>query len=68
FCFVSYYNMVNVGQSWIASSRVSMPGFMLALHGGAFLMACAWLAQRHWNLTWRNALPQITAPSRELGA
>ena len=63
FCFVSYYNMVNVGQNWIASGRTTMPTFMLSLHGGAFVLALSWLLIRHFNLSWRNlwSMPQRSA-------
>ncbi len=63
FCFVGYYNMVNVGQNWIASGRTTMPTFMLSLHGGAFVLALSWLLIRHFNLSWRNlwSMPQRSA-------
>ncbi len=54
--FIVYYNMINVGQSWISSSRVSFSGFLLALHGGVFLLALAWITARHFNLSWRSLL------------
>ena len=54
--FVVYYNMINVGQSWIGSGRVSFTGFLLALHGGVFVLALLWIAARHFNLSWRNML------------
>lgn len=37
--FAVYYNMVNLGQSWIANGRVALATWLLALHGGVFL-AC----------------------------
>jgi lipopolysaccharide export system permease protein len=54
FCFVGYYNMINVGQNWIASGKSTFPALMLSLHGGAFCFAMAWLLFRHFNLSWRN--------------
>jgi lipopolysaccharide export system permease protein len=57
FCFVGYYNMVNVGQNWIASGRSTLPSFMVMLHGGAFVFAICWLLVRHFNVSWRNLLP-----------
>jgi lipopolysaccharide export system permease protein len=59
FCFVGYYNMVNVGQNWIASGRTTLPAFMLMLHGGAFLLAATWLGARHLNLSWRSLLALV---------
>jgi lipopolysaccharide export system permease protein len=60
FCFVGYYNMINVGQNWIASGRSTLPVFMLLLHAGAFVFACTWLLMRHLNLSWRSVLPSST--------
>ena len=61
FCFVGYYNMVNVGQNWISSERTSLPAFMLSLHGGAFCLALSWMLFRHFNLSWKNffAMPKL---------
>ena len=47
--FVLYYNMINLGQNWVASGRYSAGAFMIALHGGALLIALLWLAKRHYN-------------------
>lgn len=47
FVFVIYYNLLNVGQSWVGAGNVRLDVFLLALHGGVFVMALAWLAQRH---------------------
>jgi lipopolysaccharide export system permease protein len=59
FAFVIYYNMLNLGQSWIASGRASFFGFMLGLHGGVFAFAMLWLLKQHhnWRLIprWRRA-------------
>jgi lipopolysaccharide export system permease protein len=49
FAFVVYYNMLNIGQSWISSGRYSAGGFMLLLHGGVLLIGLAWLGVRHNN-------------------
>ncbi len=57
FCFVGYYNMVNVGQNWIAAGRTTFPAFMLTMHGCAFLLAASWLTARHLNMSWRNFWP-----------
>ncbi len=34
FAFVVYFNLLNLGQSWISSGRVGFATFVLALHGG----------------------------------
>ena len=46
FAFATYYNLVNVGQSWIANGRVGIVTFLLALHGGVLLLAFGWLMLR----------------------
>jgi lipopolysaccharide export system permease protein len=63
-CFVGYYNMVNVGQNWIASGRTSLPAFMVMLHGGAFVFASCWLLIRHFNLSWRSLMPSPSTGAR----
>lgn len=54
FAFVVYYNLINLGQSWIASGRVSLPGWLLVLHGGALLLSLGWTAGRHHNWSLRS--------------
>ena len=47
FAFVVYYNLLNMGQSWISGGRASFFGYMAVLHGGAFLAGVLWLAKQH---------------------
>jgi lipopolysaccharide export system permease protein len=51
FAFVVYYNLLNLGQSWISTGRVGMLGFMMGLHGGVLALAMLWLGKQHNN--WR---------------
>ena len=51
--FVVYNNLLNLGQNWIFVGLVSFNHFLLALHGGVFLLAMAWLAKRHNHWTLR---------------
>lgn len=57
FAFVVYYNLMTVGQSWIAAGRLGLAPFMLSLHGGTLLLGLLLLAVRHnhWSLRslWR---------------
>jgi lipopolysaccharide export system permease protein len=55
FSFVLYFNLLNLGQSWISSGQVSFAGLMLGLHGGVLMLAAFWLARRHNN--WRGFVP-----------
>lgn len=49
FAFIVYFNLLNLGQSWIGTGRTSFTGFLLALHGGTFAAALLWLAKQHNN-------------------
>jgi lipopolysaccharide export system permease protein len=64
FAFVLYYNLLNLGQTWIASGRTTFGGFLLALHGGVALGGMLWLAQQHnnWSLRHLRRRPPATAP------
>ncbi|BEP54834.1 LPS export ABC transporter permease LptF [Variovorax sp. V118] len=65
FAFVVYYNLLNLGQSWISSGRYGMGSFMLLLHGGVFLFATAWLTLRNNNWSARR---QARASAATAGA
>jgi lipopolysaccharide export system permease protein len=56
FAFVVYYNMLNLGVSWISSGRAKLLPFVLLLHGGTFLAGIFWLTKQHNN--WA-ALPLL---------
>lgn len=55
--FVFYYNLLNIGQNWIASGRYSLPGLLLVLHGGVLLLALGWLWVQHRQWSWRHLWP-----------
>ncbi|MET3416608.1 lipopolysaccharide export system permease protein [Variovorax paradoxus] len=61
FAFVVYYNMLNLGQSWISSGRYGMGSFMLLLHGGVLLIGVAWLALRNNNWGRRRKVDRVIA-------
>ena len=50
--FVVYYNLLNLGQSWVATGLVALWPFMLGLHGGVFALSLLWLGQRHYQWVW----------------
>jgi lipopolysaccharide export system permease protein len=62
FAFVVYYNLLNLGQSWIGAGRTGFASFLLALHGGTLLLAVFWLGKQHNN--WRVGF----RPRRSAGA
>jgi lipopolysaccharide export system permease protein len=55
--FVVYYNLLNVGFSRISTGRVDFASWMLALHGGIFLLTALWMTLRHRQWSWRHLLP-----------
>jgi lipopolysaccharide export system permease protein len=66
FVFVLYYNLLNLGQSWIATGKFTFTEFMLILHGGAFVLGTLWLAKGHNNWNWRTLLKHATPPDSTL--
>lgn len=57
FTFQIYLNLLNLGQTWIATEKIGFIPFMLLLHGGALGACLLWLAKRHNNWSW-NLLPK----------
>ncbi|HEX5806060.1 MAG TPA: LPS export ABC transporter permease LptF [Macromonas sp.] len=49
FAFVFYYNLLNIGQSWVGSGKVQLLPFMAVLHGGVMALSLLWLLKRHYN-------------------
>lgn len=47
FAFVVYYNLINLGQSWIASGRIPFATYVVLLHGGVLALALGALWTRH---------------------
>ncbi|MBS3911299.1 MAG: LPS export ABC transporter permease LptF [Hydrogenophaga sp.] len=56
FAFVFYYNLLNLGQSWVSNGFIGLGTFMVMLHGVVFVLALLWLAKRHNNLSLRDGL------------
>ncbi|HWP13922.1 MAG TPA: LPS export ABC transporter permease LptF [Ramlibacter sp.] len=56
FAFVVYFNLLNLGQSWVSAGRIGFGGFLLALHGGVLVAGLLWLAKQHNNWTLRQLL------------
>ncbi len=51
--FVLYFSLQTLGKTWIESGQVHIGGYLVALHGGVFLLALVWLLKRHnaWTLS-----------------
>ena len=41
--FATYYNLLNVGQSWIASGRIGLAPLVVLMHGSVLGLTLAWL-------------------------
>lgn len=59
FAFVIYYNLINLGQNWIANGKMQFTAYMLVLHGGVFVLAMLALMVKHnrfspWNWLRKN--------------
>lgn len=50
--FVVYYNLMSMGQSWVAAGRISLPTYLLGIHGSIFAIAALGVAMRHnrWHI------------------
>lgn len=58
FGFVFYYNLLNLGQSWVASGLIGLIPFLLSLHGSVFVLAVLWLTKRHQAFSVRSWMRQ----------
>jgi len=61
FIFVVYFNLLKLGQSWIAAGLLSFTSYLLLLHGSVFVLATLWLAKGHRNWHWKNLFPRRPA-------
>lgn len=59
FAFVVYFNLINIGQNWIASGKTQSLRFLLGLHGTALVLALLWLVRKHHNWTLVSALRRM---------
>jgi lipopolysaccharide export system permease protein len=46
--FVVYYNLITLGQAWVAGGRVSMTASLALTHGVVFLLSVLLLVWRNW--------------------
>lgn len=54
FTFIVYFNLINFGQSWIASGGIAFAPWLFLLHGSAFLLGASWLFKKHNSWTILN--------------
>ena len=65
FTFQIYLNLLNLGQAWIATGKISFALFVLLLHGGVLIVGLLWLAKRHTNWHWRLAFGALLNRTRK---
>jgi lipopolysaccharide export system permease protein len=52
FAFIVYFNLLNLGQSWMSTGRAGFLAFLVGLHGTTLLVAALWLGKQHNNWAW----------------
>lgn len=61
--FIVYFNLLVLGKSWIQTGQVHFLTYLVALHGGSFILALLWLIKSHFNWNARSflraAIPQL---------
>ncbi len=63
FTFVVYYNLLSLGNNWIATQKITWGPWMFGLHLSVFLGVLIWLAKLHNNWHWRDVrLPFLGRP------
>lgn len=54
--FVIYYNVINLSQAWVATSKLGLGSALALFHGGAFMLALTllwWREQGNRRVWWR---------------
>ena len=57
FAFFLVFQLLNLGQTWIAAGKATFLGVTVGLHGITFLLVALWLCKLHYNWSWRFLLP-----------
>ena len=53
FAFLFYFNMLNIGETWVGHGKISTLAWMLSLHGSVFVFAVLWMLKRHETISLR---------------
>lgn len=61
FAFILYYNLLNLGQTWIAQGKFEFANLLLGLHGSVFLLVALWITKLHFNWSLLYLLPKPAA-------
>ncbi len=66
--FVVYYNLINLSQAWVATSKLTMGMALLLTHGGMLALALALLWWRDHRNTWQSPWKQRRQRLLAIGA
>lgn len=58
FAFILYYNLLNLGQTWIALGKVGFANLLFGLHGTVFVLVVLWICKLHFNWSVRYLMPR----------
>lgn len=56
--FIVYYNIISVGQSWVATGKIPLMSFLIGVHGSIFALGVLILLLRENQWLWRLSLKQ----------
>jgi lipopolysaccharide export system permease protein len=63
FTFITYSNLLGMGQSWVNAGLVSFGQLLVLLHGGVLAASLLWLAKRHHNWSLKDLRrPEVLVP------
>lgn len=70
FAFLFYFNMLNLGEAWVARGQVSPLAWMLGMHGSVCVLALLWMLKRHENINFRSWVKRRlnSPPARRMGS
>ena len=68
FAFIVYYNLMTLGENWVASGKLGMPAMTALLHGGTLALALLVLLARHTRWSPRDLWRRPAMPAGEDGA
>jgi lipopolysaccharide export system permease protein len=59
FAFLFYFNLLNLGETWVGRGRVGALEWTLGLHGTVTVLALLWLVKRHEGISVRAAVRRL---------
>lgn len=62
-CFVVYFNLINLSQTWVSSRRIDMLGALALVHGSAFLLGIALIWWRDHGIEFARRRRTVRRPA-----